>query len=358
MSWLQTTASPPIRLRTFTEILPSETPADGAWQTTREEALRYKAVTEAVKKQRPTGIWSGNILGIEPSKSQGIKGVGTVAQYRRLVQLGVPNEERALRLAGRPLYRLLSRDPDPTLLFEYQKEAKDNLELAVWARALMREAAAATLAEAGHREDPRVRGAADRIVKALSDFLRSDLAEAPLTKRGTRTVLTPEAQPPTTFSVAMVAQMPRLQREWAGLIDQLTEFLRRPAPGKSYVIPLGRKVLKPTFQLLGDPLELERTGRPKDIPFALHWLELLTRLGVLGKSESAQRALTYLLSECDEDGIWSPKNLRSIPRSPSGLANFAFPLEVDGRDKDRKKVDVTFRLCLIAKLAGWRLDLT
>jgi hypothetical protein len=328
-------------------------------ETAREETLRYKAVTEAVKKQRPTGIWSGNILGIEPSKSQGIKGVGTVAQYRRLVQLGVPKEARAIRLADRPLYRLLSRDPDPKLLFEYQKEAKDNPELAVWARTLMREAAAATLAEAGHLEDPRVRGAADRIVTALTDFLRSDLAEQPLTKKGTRTVLSPAAQPPTTFSVAMVAQMPRLQREWAGLIERLMEFLRRPAPKKSYVILLGKKVVKPTFQLLGDPLELERSGRPKDIPFALHWLELLTRLGVLGESESAQRALAYLVSECDEEGIWSPKNLRSIPKSPSGLANFAFPLEVDGRDKtERKKVDVTFRLCLIAKLAGWTLDLT
>ncbi len=358
MSWLRSTASPPIRLRTITEILPSDTHVEGGLEALREEVLRYKRVTETVKKQRPTGVWSGNILGIEASKAQGIKGTGTVVQYRRLVQLGVPKDHRPLRLADRSLYRLLSRDPDPKLLFEYQKEAKENPELGAWVRALMHDAAAATLAEASHIDDPRVRGAAHRVITGLSDFLRSELAEQPLTRSSSRTVLTAEAQPPTTFSVAMLAHMPKMQREWAGLVDRLTEFLGRPAPKKSYVILLGKKAMKPTFQILGDPLELERTGRPKDIPFALHWIELLARLGALDKSESAQRALTHLLRDCDEQGVWNPKNLRSIPKSQSGLADFAFPLEVDGRDADRKKADVTFRLSLIAKLAGWKLEFT
>jgi hypothetical protein len=345
-------------LRTITDIQPSDSHVEGGLAALQEEVLRYKGVTETVKKQRPTGVWSSNILGLEASKAQGVKGTGTVAQYRRLIQLGVPKDHRPLRLADRPLFRLLSRDPDPKLLFEYQKEAKDNPELGTWVRALMHDAAAATLAEASHIEDPRVRGAAHRVVTGLSSFLRSELVEQPLTKSGSRTILVPDAQPPTTFSVAMLAHMPRLQREWAGTVDRLTEFLSVPAPKRSYVILLGKKPLKPTFQILGDPLELDRAGRPKDIPFALHWIELLARLGALYKSESAQRALARLLSDCDEQGIWNPKNLRSVPKSPSGLADFAFPLEVDGRNVERKNVDVTFRLSLIAKLAGWTLEFT
>jgi len=119
---------------------------------------------------------------------------------------------------------------------------------------------------------------------------------------------------------------------------------------------IGRKVIKPSSVLLGDPLKADSAGNPKDLPFALHWIELLARMGMFHTSPTAQRILTRLLKDCDEKGVWSPKNLRATPKSASRLADFAYPLEGDGRTIERRKSDVTFRLALIAKLLGWELE--
>ncbi|UCF42002.1 MAG: hypothetical protein JSW43_06710 [Gemmatimonadota bacterium] len=324
----------------------------------RTEVLADKGVTQTLRKQNASGIWAGNILGLTQAKAQGIKDVGTVAQYRHLVELGYPQGERAYRMTERVFHRLLSRDEDPALLFEYQKAAKANPELGVWARDLMREAAAVALAHAGNIDDPRVRGAAHKISSRVSQFLRSEISDKPIKRSGSRNILHPEAYPPTVFSVAIVAYMPNLQRERAGFVDRLGAYLVQAAPKRTYVIQVGRKIIRPTFQLLGDPLKADSSGNPKDLPFALYWIEILARLGVLGVSTTAQRILCRLIRDCDELGVWNPRNLRALPKSSSRLADFAFPLEVDGKTAERRKADVTFRLALIAKLAGWELEYT
>lgn len=296
------------------------------------------------------------MLGLAASKAQSIKDVGTVAQYRHLLELGVPATERAFKFADRLFFRVLSRDDDPSLYFEYQKAAKKNVALGPWARDLMREGITAGLAQAGHMEDPRVRGSAHRIVTAISAFLRSELADKPIVRKGARNILHPDAHPPTVFSVAMIAFMPNLQRERAGFVERLGSFISKPAPKRTYVVPLGKAVQKPTFYLLGEPLAADSAGNPKDLPFALHWIELLARLRILDSSSIGQRILARLLKDCDDQGVWIPKNLRAIPKSPGKLADFAFPLEIDGKTAERRKTDVTFRLALIAKLAGWSLE--
>ena len=98
-------------------------------------------------------------------------------------------------------------------------------------------------------------------------------------------------------------------------------------------------------------------GLTEDLALALHWIEILARLGMLHTSPVAQRILARLLSECDSQGVWSPPGLRSLPKSPSRLAEFAFPLTADGTPEERK-ADVTFRLAHTAKLAGWALEFT
>lgn len=313
---------------------------------------------QTLKRQKPDGVWGGNILGFAVSKAQGIKEPGTVYQYRRLLELGYPREERAYRLAERVFYRLLSRDEDPALQFEYQKAARANPALALWARQLMREAATAALAQAGQIDDPRVRGSAHRIASAVSQFLRSDRAAQPIIRRASRNLLHPDAYPPTIFSVAMVAYMPNLQRERAGFVERLGHYLAAPAPKRSYVVQIGRKIIKPDFYLLGDPLAIDAAGSAKDLPFALHWIELLARLGMLGIVPTAQRILARLIRDCDERGVWDPKNLRSLPASKAKVAGFAFPLEENGKTAESRRADVTFRLALIGKLAGWQLEFT
>ncbi len=355
-SWLREHACAPIRWRTVTEILPTSaaTPADIA--VLQEEVVQYKRVRQTVKKQRTNGTWSGNMLGLAPAKSQGIVDVGTVAQYRHLVELGVPGGERVFRLAERLFFRLLSRDEDPKLLFEYEKAAKTNADLAVWAREFLREGATAALAHSGHIMDPRVRGAAHRIASNVSQFLRSGLSEKPFVKQGARSVLHPDAYPPTLFSVATIAYMPNLRRERAGFVERLGHYLAQPAPKRTWVITVGKKVIKPCYHLVGDPLKADAAGNAKDIPFALHWIELLTRMGALQFSPTAVRILARLLKECDETGVWNPKNLRAFPKSSTKLADFAFPLECEARSPEHRKVDVTFRLALIAKLMGTQLE--
>ena len=110
--------------------------------------------------------------------------------------------------------------------------------------------------------------------------------------------------------------------------------------------------------MLGDPLKLDAANRPKDYGFALHWLEVLTLLGMVSNSPSAKKALTRLLNDCDKKGVWSPRALKAFPKSANKLGDFAFPLELDVRTKERKQTDVTFRLALMAKSLGAELEYT
>jgi hypothetical protein len=356
VSWLRAHATAPLKWRTINDILPPGAAAPEHLAAIQQEVRECKQVQQIVKKQRKSGLWGDNVLGLAANKTAGYKDVGTVAQYRRLIELGLSRDDRVFRLADRFLFRLLSRDESPDLLAEFRTAAKASPELTVWSREHFREGAAVALAQAGLIEDPRVRGAAHRVASQVSHFLRSELAEKPLARRANRNVLHPEAHPPTTLSVALIAYMPALQRERAGFVERLTAFLAQPAPKKQYVITIGRKVIQPVYQLLGNPLEADRSGVPKDLPLALHWIELLARMEMLHTNETAVKILTRLLTDLDANGVWAPKSLRSLPKSKSRLADFMFPLEVDGKTAERRQADVTFRLALIAKLAGWSLE--
>ena len=148
VTWIRETACAPIRWRTVTEILPTGSATEADVAQLRQDVAQYKTVKQIVNKQRANGTWSGNILGIAPAKAQGIADAGTVAQYRRLLELGLAPIERPFRIANRLLFRILSRDDDPALLFEYQKAAKNNQLLGEWVRDLMREGVTAALAQA------------------------------------------------------------------------------------------------------------------------------------------------------------------------------------------------------------------
>lgn len=317
-----------------------------------------KEAQAVAKKQKDDGTWGGNLLGNAPSAAQGVKDVGTIPQYRRLIQLEWPRTGRPFKLADRLLFRLLSRDEDPALLFEHQKLVKSNPEAGLWARTTAREAATAALAEAGHLEDPRVRGAAHKIANDVSQFLRSPIAEKPFTKVDGELVLHPEAHPPSWYSVAMIAAMPSLRRERAGFTERLGHYLAQPAPKKEYAVAIGKKTIKPQHLLLGDPIEADAKGTPKDIPLALYYIELLARMGALQWAPVATKVLARILKDCNTRGVWAPKNLRSQPKALNHVTYHYYPLEAEGKTTEEREIDVTFRLALIAKLLGWTLDYT
>jgi len=93
-----------------------------------------------------------------------------------------------------------------------------------------------------------------------------------------------------------------------------------------------------------------------DVPFAVYWLELMARLGVLRQIPSASKVLARLYSECDDAGIWSPKSLRTLPKTVSPVIGHVFPLEGPGKSPAQRQTDITFRLGLIARLLGLPLE--
>jgi len=346
-----------IRLRTLTDLAPVGTVDPDALEAARQAAAAAKPVVAVVKKQKDNGVWGGNLLGLAASKTTGIKDVGTIPQYRRLLQLGVPLTARPFKLADRLLFRLLSRDDDPALLFEFRKMAAGDTHAESWARWVIREASCAALAEAGHIDDPRLRGSAHKVASAVSQFLRSPLSEKPFVKVGGKTILHPEAYPPSWYSVAMVASMPSLQRERAGFTERLGHYLAQPAPKKAYSLHVGKKTVKPQHLLLGDPIEADGKGIAKDVPLALHYIELLAGIGALHTAPVATKVLSRLLKDCDENGVWHPKGLRSLPKAANKISYHTFSLATETKTAESRQVDVTFRLALIAKRLGWQMEM-
>jgi hypothetical protein len=353
--------------RAYAEVVPDAQRDPERLGALRQQSLEYKIAHAIARKQKANGLWDANLLAPAPSKSYGWSEAGTAYQYRRLIELGWPPGERPFRDADRFLFQLLSRiepdDPDRAiaqraqeLLVEFQKPAKTDPGLGRWARRVGREAAACTLARGGHSDDPRVRGTAHTIVSNISQYLRSELAAKPFKKAQGKTVLEPLACPPTIFAVEMLAFLPPVQRERAGFIERLGNYFSSPAPRRAFFILAGKKLLKPLFELLGDPLRSDAQGHVADVPFALYWLELMTRLGLVRQIPSASRVLARLFSECDDQGIWSPKSLRAMPKATSSLSAHYFPLEGPGKSPAQRQTDVTFRLGLIARLMGLPIE--
>ena len=356
LSWLYEAASLPIQYRTLAEVVPESARDLERLASLREQILHYREALAIVRKQKETGLWGGNLLAPGPSKAMGWNEVGTIFQYRRLLELGWPGDARPFRFADRFLFRLLSRDDDPTLLVEFQRAARGDPGLALWARSMGAQAAAAALARGAHQDDPRLRGAAHRIASDISTYLRSELAQKPFKKAHGKTVLDPLAYPPTVFSVEVLAFMPAVQRERAGFLARLAAYFSLPTSRRSFLIQAGKKVFRPLFEVLGDPTHADAQGRVTDVPFALYWLEMLTRLGIVRQVPSATRVLARLYSECDDDGIWSPKSLRTMPKSSNPVVSHYFPLEGPGKSPAQRQTDVTFRLALIARLLGLPLN--
>ena len=357
VTWLLEHGSESVRLRTRRELAYQHMPLPPEAYVADETAVVDSKLAQAVaRKQKDNGVWGGNLMGLSPLAKEGIKDTGTIPNYRRLLQLGYPRGGRPFKLADRILFRLLSRDEDPFLQFELAKFAKDSPAAGEWAREHMREAAAAALAEAGYMEDPRLRGAAHKIASSVSAFLRSPLAEKPFVRSGAKTILSPEAHPPTWYSVAMIAAMPNLQRERAGFTERLGQYLGLPAPKKAFAWQVGKRTLRPDVLLLGDPLSADAKGNAKDIPLALHFIETLARINALHTNPVATRVLARLFTEVDEEGVWRPKTLKAAPRAINKITYHCYPLHLEGKSADSRLVDVTFRLALIAKLLGWSLE--
>jgi len=88
LSWLYEAASLPIQYRTLSEVVPEQARDFERVVQLREAMLHYKEALAIVRKQKETGLWGGNLLAPAASKAMGWKEVGTIYQYRRLLELG------------------------------------------------------------------------------------------------------------------------------------------------------------------------------------------------------------------------------------------------------------------------------
>ena len=107
------------------------------------------------------------MLIVPSSRGEHFDGVGTINAVRRLLEYGWDKDTPPLTHARRVLFRLLAEDDDPDYLFEFGGKGTIDEDLARRARAILREAAAAALAQAGYEGDPRLRGAARRIIERV-----------------------------------------------------------------------------------------------------------------------------------------------------------------------------------------------
>jgi len=357
LTWLLENGGPSIRCRALQDLAPEGSVATETIVEAIKSVVMSPQVSEVTTRQQTTGLWGGSFLAWQTSTRDNTEEPGTVAQYRRLLELGVPTSTRPFRLADRVLFRTLSRDDDPLLYGEFFDSTIDDPDTAEWYRGLIREGAAAALAEAGHQHDPRLRGAAHKVISTVSAFLRSDIVAEPLIPRGgSAWQLNPAAAPPSWWSLAMLAAMPALQRERAGFVERLGQYLAQPAPTTSFMITVRHTTLRPTHLLLGDPIEVDAKGVVKDVPLALHFTELLAGLGQVHASPSAGAFLASLLADIDADGIWHPKNLRSQPKAASPVTHHYWPLAADDGELASRQADITLRLALIAKRLGWQLE--
>src|SRR5437868_12109592 len=168
-SWLTEHASEPLKYRAITEVAQTASPASADIS-----ALPYAcrpAIRLAVT-QSSDGMWNNSVLSLPGKHATEFANIGTIPAVRRLLEYGWAQDSPPLIAARRLLFRLLAEDNDPAFTFELGTKAKDE-DTTRRTRGIFREAAAATLAQMGYENDPRLRGAARRLVERTIPYVNS-----------------------------------------------------------------------------------------------------------------------------------------------------------------------------------------
>jgi hypothetical protein len=348
LDWLLAHAAAPIRYRALTEVArltPTETAQVSNLPFTHAPALLL-AVQQGVD-----GTWEGGMLALPSTRAHRFEGIGTIPAVRRLLELGWSKDTPPLVHARRALFRLLAEDDDPTYLYELAGKHRLDEEEVKRGRQALREAAASVLAQAGYEGDPRLRGAARRILTRIADYLRSPLAQKPFIRQGNQHMLAAEAAPPSLNAVMMLAHMPLFRAEHHREMDALYTHLTQPLPRQEAIQLLGGKPVPVPHLVLGDMLP-HRNAADADVAFAFFWLELMARLGFLRRNENWCKLFERFLEDRDREGIWHPhKGMDVVPRSQNPHAWPLYPLEA-ALEGEARWTDFTFRVGLIARLTG------
>ena len=343
LGWILSNASSAIQYRAITDI----SGFTDAKERYRQLSLSFLPALRLAFSQSLDGTWGGSMLGVPQGNGSQ---VGTIPAFRRLLEYGWEKDSPPLIRARRVLFRLLAEDHDVDQLYEFREPSGDDPDLIRRARNILREAAAAALAHAGYEGDPRLRGAARRILARVGSYLDSPLAERPWARVGNRQVLVAEAHPPSIHVLTMVAHMPLFRSENHSVVNRLLTYLSQPLPRQEAYQQVGKHIVAQPQLVLGDPLS-SRNIADSDVPFALTWLELMARLGFLRKNEGWVSLFERFLDDRDRDYVWHPHRGTAKPQTSNPDVWVQFPLDEGSEGEDRWS-DVTFRIGLIAKLLG------
>jgi hypothetical protein len=319
-----------------------------------DRVYAYRPALRLALAQRPGGGWDDAMLRVPASNDPTFAGIGTMPAVRRLVEYGWDVASPPIHNARRLLFRLLAEDNDPAFLFELGEEAGSDEILIRRGRQILREAAAATLAQAGHEGDPRLRGAARRIVERMHLFLKSPDVAKPWIRVGNKHVLPAEASPPSIHALVMLAHMPLFRSENHEQMDRLYSYLTLPLPRQEPVQIVGEHMLTQSHYVMGDQLP-HRNAADADTPSALAWLELMARLNFLRRNENWSKLFERFVDECDRNGLWRPPRGNPMPETSNPYTWPMFPLS-EPDDQSARAADVTFRIGLIARLSGRKID--
>ncbi len=353
LEWLLNNASPPVQYRAIIDVakLGERTPPGVS-----NLPYAYAPALELAIQAAVDGVWNGSILTVPSQRAERCEGVGTVPAFRRLTEYGWDKDAPPLYHSRRVLFRLLAEDTDRSQLFELTPtKAKVEEEVLLASRQLLREGAGAALAGIGFESDPRLRGVARRTADRMAEFLRSPLAEKPWIRVGNKQVLHPEAFPPTMHTLHLLAHMPLFQSEHYEAMELLYDYLTRPLPRQDLVQQIGTQLVPVPHVVLGDHLP-HRNAVEDDVPAALAWLELMARLGFLRRNENWNKMYERFIDDSDRSGVWHPHKGLAMPRSTNPYVWPMFPLERSHGGEERW-ADVTFRIGLIARLAGRPVEL-
>ncbi len=350
LGWIAANASPAIVYRALTEVAPE---SRGAEDISILPYAHRPALRLAVSQQRD-GTWNGSMLTIPLRTSSDYSSVGTIQAVRRLAESGWSADSPPLLLARRLLFRLLAEDNDPAFLYELAQKTRDD-DMVRRNRSLLREASAATLAQLGYENDPRLRGAARRILERITAFLDSPLGEKPWIRVGNTHVLSPDAAPPSLYTLTMLAHMPIFRHEHHTAIERIFVHMQQPLPRQDPIQVFGKKFVPQPQLVLGDVLP-HRNAVEADVPFALLWLETMARLGFLKRHEGWMKMYERFVDDRGRDGAWHPHKGAGVPNTTNPWAWPTFPLD-EGVNPLAKWADITFRIGLIGKLVGKEIEL-
>ena len=352
LGFLLENASAPIQYRAVREIAELRTAGIPKLDAL---PLSFPPAVQLALTQSLDGTWNNSMLTIPSQRSDDMRGVGTIPAVGRLLEYGWDKESPPIARSRRILFRLLAEDEDPAFLFEFGQKGKLEPEQIDHARRMLREAAAATLARAGYESDPRLRGAAHRILERIQHYLNSPMGKKPWIRVGNRQVLPPEAYPPSIYSLSMLAHMPLFRNEHHAATERIYHHISQAQPRQESAQVVGKKIVIQPQYVLGDMLP-HRNALDADVPWALMWLEMVARLGFLKRNENWLKLFDRFVDDMDRTGVWHPHKGLAAPRSSNPFVWPSFPLESSVAGEERW-TDVTFRLGLIAKLMGRQIEL-